>query len=93
VSITIGTFADLRVLVAYYKKRDHPQNKLQERIDVMAERMTRVKDSNWLFIFGPENSALDERPWFAFTLGSHCQLQKLPDPNPFNPFIAFSAIE
>lgn len=82
--------SDLRVLVGYFKISDQIERRLQERIDLMAERMTRVPDGQWLFIFGPGKSQNDERPWAAYTLDPGRRLIKLADDNPFNPYAEFS---
>jgi hypothetical protein len=82
--------ADLRVLAAYFTKRQKIEETLQERIDVMDERVRRLPASEWLFIFGPEDSRCNPTPWIAFTLDGGRRLVKVPDENPFCPYVEFS---
>ena len=80
--------ADLRVLAAYFRRWDGFEEELQHRIDLMAERMTRVRDSEWLFIFGPRDSSqrrMRDIVWVAYSLDDQMQLLKLPDNWPFQP--------
>lgn len=82
--------ADLRVLVGYFIIGERIDDVLQRRIDSMGERLTRVAGSDWLFIFGPDDSRRDARPWVAFTLDGNRRLAALLDDNPFNPFHEYS---
>jgi hypothetical protein len=79
--------ADLRVLVAYYPGNDASIERLQERIDLMGDRMTRVRASSWLFIWGPSESSCprNRNPWIGLTLDSNLQLFRLPDDSPMCP--------
>ncbi|MCH7849924.1 MAG: hypothetical protein IIB53_16370 [Planctomycetes bacterium] len=78
--------ADLRVLVAYhdYTKSEDPLTRLQSEIHRLGERIHRVPNSNWLFIFGPRQSA-PERTFMAYTFDSSMQLAALHDEAPFAP--------
>lgn len=82
--------ADLRVLVGYFTVREQLDKRLQERIDLMDGRMSRVTNSQWLFIFGPSESERDPAPWVAYTLDDRLRLVKLPDNDPFNPYMEYS---
>ena len=82
--------ADLRVLVAYFRSGEPIAERLQERIDLMDKRMTRVQESEWLFIFGPDDSRRDRTRWAAYRLDERRQLARLRDDNPFNPYEEFS---
>lgn len=82
--------ADLRVLVGYFTMREGIRDLLQQRIDQMGERMTRVARSEWLFILGPDDSRRNPTPWTAFSIGDGRRLAELPDDKPFIPFIEFS---
>jgi hypothetical protein len=77
--------ADLRVLIAYYGGRDASPEPLERRISMMADRMTRVPNSQWLFIWGSQFSLATEKYWQPFTLGAECQLVPLVDDNPLCP--------
>ena len=78
--------ADLRVLVAYhdYRKSDDPLPKLLRVVHRLGERLHRVPDSKWLFIFGPRQST-PERRFMAYTLDSSMQLTALHDEAPLLP--------
>jgi hypothetical protein len=82
--------ADLRVLVAYIAQPAMIESLLQNRIELMGERCQRVRDSQWLFIFGPESSKRNRLPWVAYTLDRACRLTKSHDDNPFCPYIEFA---
>ena len=80
--------ADLRVLVAYYCRagKGSFQKELQERINLMDDRVDRVPQSKWLFICGPVDSSKDDTGWMAFKLESGRELQTIPEDNPFSPY-------
>jgi hypothetical protein len=64
--------SDLRVLAAYHnlKKDGALKELLQRNVDRTQEkesRMTRVKNGQWLFIFGPDSPAVNG--FRAFKLG------------------------
>jgi hypothetical protein len=82
--------ADLRVLVAYFGKRTNIEEELRARVATMGERMTRVSNAEWLFIFGPDDSPNDQRNWVAYVCGDDTRLRMLEDGNGFNPYSAFS---
>ncbi len=71
--------ADLRVLVSYFLQWEGFEKALQDRVDLMGERMTRVPNSEWLFIFGPRESSKLKMPWVAYTLDDCGRLQMLPN--------------
>lgn len=83
--------ADLRVLVAYFdpRKKGELSQFLQDRINLMEKherRMTRVPDSEWLFIFGPERTSLKSGEVFrAFTLQGTQLMQILSEGEPISP--------
>lgn len=79
--------AGLRVLAGYFKKGVSIEELLQERIDLMGDR---VLGSEWLFIFGPWDSSKDPIPWAAYVLDQDRRLVKLRDDSPFCPHIEFS---
>jgi hypothetical protein len=78
--------ADLRVLVAYhdYTKSDDPLTRLRSDVHRLGERIHRVPNSNWLFIFGPRQST-PERRFMAYMLDSSMQLTALCDQAPLAP--------
>jgi hypothetical protein len=80
----------LSELLSYFLIRERIDKVLQERIDLMGERMTRATGSEWLFIFGPDESSRDRTPWTAYTIDDFRRLVRLPDDKPFNPFVEFS---
>lgn len=64
--------ADLRVLIGYHKHTSRgptPREELQEAVDRLEGRMTRVPHSEWLFTLGPRNAGL-QHPFEAFFLNS-----------------------
>jgi hypothetical protein len=81
--------ADLRVLVGYFMMRERIDEILRQRIGQMGDRITRVTGSEWLFIFGPNDSRLDHTPWKAYTIDDGNGLIQLRDDDPFNPFEEF----
>jgi hypothetical protein len=81
----------LRVLVGYYASGRELERNLQQRIDLMGERMTRVADSEWLFIFGPTDSRRDRTPWSAFSINCAGRIVQFADDNPFNPYSCFAS--
>jgi len=67
--------ADLRVLVAYHDFGDEKLEPVEEilkksilKMEKYSNRMTRVPDSRWLFIFGPRRKTSRPDPFRAFTL-------------------------
>jgi len=82
--------ADLRVLVGYFTINTPIEERLHERINRMGNRITRVPDCQWLFIFGPDDSQRDKTPWVGYTLDLEQRLVRLVDDKPFNPHTEFS---
>lgn len=78
--------ADLRVLVAYheYTKSEDPLPRLLSEVQRLGERIHRVPNSKWLFIFGPRQST-PERTFIAYTFDSATQLATLRDEVPLAP--------
>ncbi len=77
--------ADLRVLVGYYKSWDGFLCQLNDEIILMDDRMYRVPNSEWLFVFGAIDSNRERQPWRAWTINGDRTLIQLDDENPFCP--------
>lgn len=67
--------ADLCVIVFYTKDFD-PKPKLEEAVEVMGDRMTRVKNRKWLFIAGPRCCCAN-KPFVAYTLNSNGSVEPI----------------
>ena len=81
--------ADLRVLATFYDDNDNskepdPRSELQRAVTNLGERILRVPDAQWLFIFGPRRSYANTR-FFAYTLERNGQLHPLDEEDPLNP--------
>lgn len=78
--------ADLRILATFYDngKEREPRSELQRAVTNLGERILRVPDAQWLFIFGPRRSDTETR-FFAYTLDRNGQLQPLDEDEPLNP--------
>ena len=70
--------ADLRVLTSYHRfEKDGPvEAKLEAKLEVLGEeRVNRIKDSDWLFIFGP--SEIYTHRFEAFRLDKGLRVERI----------------
>lgn len=60
--------ADLRVVSSYYRKEEPIEERLKGNLeDLGKEKILRIPDSKWLFVFGPRLCCTDQ-PFKAFTI-------------------------
>ena len=76
--------ADLCVLSSYYADEKQIGAELHEAVDRLKERLLRVEDRQWLFVFGPRSDS-PNLPFQAFSLDDKGQVVPLPDDTPLRP--------
>jgi hypothetical protein len=77
--------ADLCVLCSYYdfRKAKPLEAVLQAHVDRLMDRVKRILDRQWLFVFGPRCICADaDHPFVAFTLTPEWRVARLPDAQP-----------